>query len=197
MKKLHILLDCDEVLNNLLEHWVNTLNKRHNTSAKAEDISIWDLRCVYPNLSNDEVLRPLWEDNFWRTLTPRPLSIEYAKRLIDDGHEVSVVTAQLAAYQTIPAKIDWLLKHYPFFKWDDVIITSKKQKVSGDVLIDDGIHNLEGGKYFKILFDCPNNRSYNAKQNGMTRVYSLKEAYEVIQENWRRIWQNCTSDTAQ
>ena len=31
--------------------------------------------------------------------------------------------------------------------WDQVIVTSRKQLIRGDVLIDDGIHNLEGGQY--------------------------------------------------
>jgi len=181
MKKLHILVDCDVVLNNLLEHWVDCLNKRHNTNANANDIHIWDLRCIYPDLSEDSLLEPLREYKFWHSLTPNPISIEYTKKMLDDGHEVSVVTAQDATtYHALPAKIDWLLKNYPFFSWRDVIITSKKQSVIGDVLIDDGVHNLTGGNYFKILYDCPNNRSYNAECNGMIRVYSLKEAYEII-----------------
>jgi len=62
----------------------------------------------------------------------------------------------------------------------DIIITTKKQKVIGDVLIDDMVHNFEGGNYLKLLFDSPINRNYDAEANGMVRVHTLKEAYEVI-----------------
>lgn len=38
---------------------------------------------------------------------------------------------------------DLLFRWFPFITWDQVIITSRKQFIKGDVLIDDGIHNLE------------------------------------------------------
>ena len=179
MRKLRILVDMDQVLNNLLERWVEYLNERYNASASAEDIHIWDLTCVYPWLTKEEVDRPLGEDALWEGLSTRPHSVETMKRMIDDGHEVYVVTAA-SVHQTVPAKVDWLLKNYPCLTWDNVVITGRKQIISGDVLIDDAVHNLENGPYLKLLMDCPNNQGYDAQANGMTRVYTLKEAYEVI-----------------
>ena len=179
MKKLHILVDCDVVLNNLLEGWVAYLNERHNLSANAEDINIWDLRCIYPMLSEEEINYPISDNSFWKSLKSNLYSAEYLKKMINDGHEVSIVTAH-TAYTTVPAKMDWLFKNYPFLSWDDVVITSKKQKIIGDVLIDDGIHNLIGGDYLKILYDCSYNRNYDAEEYGMKRVHTLKEAYDVI-----------------
>jgi 5'(3')-deoxyribonucleotidase len=99
--------------------------------------------------------------------------------MITDGHEVFIVTAA-SVYQTLPAKMDWFFGHYPYLGWENIVIAHRKQIVQGDVLIDDGVHNLVGGDYFKLLYDCPNNRAYDAGGNGMVRVYSLKEAYEVI-----------------
>ena len=61
-----------------------------------------------------------------------------------------------------------------------MIITGRKQMIRGDVLIDDGIHNLEGGEYRKILFTAPYNRDYNAEANGMIRVNTWEEAVRVI-----------------
>ena len=178
MKKLRILVDIDEVLNNLLEGWVAYLNERYNTAANAQDLTAWDLTELYPSLTCGEVNAPLYEDALWKTLEPKAESVEYLKRMIDDGHDVYIVTASV--YQTISVKMDWLFFHYPYLTWDNVIMTRRKQLIRADVLIDDGIHNLEGGDYFKVLFDSPNNRRYDAEGNGMVRVYSLKEAYEAI-----------------
>ena len=179
MKKLRILVDMDEVLNNLLDGWVAYLNERHHLNANAQDIYAWDVGCVYPTLTPEEVEQPLYDDTLWERLAAKPGSVESLKTMIDDGHEIFVVTAS-SVYQTLPAKIDWLLKHYPYLTWDNVVLARRKQIVSGDVLIDDGIHNLEGGGYFKILMDAPNNRAYDAEKNGMIRVYTLKEAYDVM-----------------
>lgn len=77
---------------------------------------------------------------------------------------------------------DLLFRRFPFISWDQVIITSRKQLIKGDVLIDDGIHNLEGGDYIKILMTAPHNRDYDAEANGMIRVYNWKQIEEVINQ---------------
>ena len=182
MKQLRILVDVDEVLNNLLDRWVDYLNDRYNENANAQQLRVWSLRGIFPHLTEEEVNRPLFEDALWESLSPRPDSMVYLKRLIDDGHDVWIVTASV--YQTVPVKMDWLFRHYPYLSWDKVILTRKKQLIRADVLIDDGVHNLEGGEYLKILYDSPNNRQYDAESNGMIRVYSLKEAYHVINQRF-------------
>ena len=77
---------------------------------------------------------------------------------------------------------DLLFRRFPFISWDQVIITSRKQLIKGDVLIDDGIHNLEGGDYIKILMTAPHNRDYDAEGNGMIRVHNWKQIKEVIDQ---------------
>jgi len=185
MRKLRILVDMDQVLNNLLNRWVEYLNGRYGADASVRDIKKWDLSCVYPGLTKEEVDRPIGEDAFWEGLSTMPHSVETIRRMVGDGHEVYVVTAA-SVYRTIPAKIDWLLANYPSLSWEDVVIANKKQIVTGDVLIDDAVHNLEGGDYFKILIDSPNNAGYDAEGNGMARAPDLKAAYEIIKKEFAR-----------
>ena len=73
-----------------------------------------------------------------------------------------------------------LFKYFPFLSWDQVIVTTRKQMIRGDVLIDDGIHNLEGGQYKKVLMTAPHNIHYDAEAHGMVRVNSWKEIEQVI-----------------
>ena len=180
MKKLRILVDLDDVLNDLLECWVELLNQRYNLNAKAEDSKIWNVQGIFPTLTEEEVYRIIYEEEVWGMLSPRPGSVETLKAMIDDGHDVVIVTA--STYETLPLKMDWLFATFPFLIWENVIITRRKQLIKGDVLIDDGFHNLEGGSYFKILIDAPYNREYDAKANGMIRVSTLEEAYSVIRK---------------
>ena len=58
-----------------------------------------------------------------------------------------------------------------------------KQMVMGDVLIDDGPHNLVNGPYFRILFDQPHNRGINEKKYGMYRAVGWEQVYQLIHEN--------------
>ena len=76
---------------------------------------------------------------------------------------------------------DLLFKWFPFLSWDQVIITFRKQLIKGDVLIDDGVHNLEGGDYKKILMTAPHNRNYDAEAHGMIRVHNWDEILQVIE----------------
>jgi len=167
-------------MNNLTEHWIDYLNERYGFAVNAKNISKRELSQAFPELTKEEIDSPLEDEKFGLTFKVRPYSAECLKHMIDDGHEISIVTAH--NNRTVGTKFDWLLSNFPFLSRNDIIITSKKQKIIGDALIDDAIHNLGGGNYFKILFDRPDNRDYDAKANGMVRVYTLKEAYEVIKE---------------
>ena len=122
---------------------------------------------------------PLFEDDFWDWVKPIDGASEALQKLIADGHKVLIVTT--SNYHTLASKMERVLfKYFPFLTWNDVIITSHKQLVNGDVLIDDGIHNLEGGNYFKILMTAQHNKKYDAEANGMLRVETWVEVYSAI-----------------
>lgn len=93
-----------------------------------------------------------------------------------------MVTA--SGYRTCKTKVERLLELFPFLDWEHIIITSNKQMVRGDVLIDDGPHNLVGGEYFKILFDRPHNRSFDHVANDTLRVSTWEEIDKVIHERF-------------
>ena len=102
-----------------------------------------------------------------------------------EGHEVYIVTATEPEH--VEEKMNGLLfRYFPFLSWNQVIITGRKQLIRGDVLIDDGIHNLEGGEYKKILFTAPHNRYYDAEGNGMIRVSSWDEIVGIIDGKEKR-----------
>lgn len=180
MRHLTILVDMDDTIENLAEAWVAYLNARHQTSTKLSDITDWDISKAFPTLTKEQVYAPLFEDAFWNWVKPMEGASEALQKLIADGHTVLIVTT--SNYQTLAAKMEQVLFHYfPFLTWNDVIITAHKQLIKGDVLVDDGIHNLEGGDYFKILMTAPHNRCYDADKNRMYRVTSWSETYSVIQ----------------
>ena len=84
-------------------------------------------------------------------------------------------------HESVPEKMnDLLFRYFPFLTWNQVIITANKQMIRGDVLIDDGIHNLEGGDYVKILMTAPHNKSYDAEANGMIRVSNWAEIEKIL-----------------
>lgn len=179
MKRLTILVDMDDTVEDLLGAWVSYLNTRYGTSVQKDEVTQWDISQAFHTLDKAQVYEPLYLDSFWCSVKPIDGASETLQKLMADGHRVLIVTT--SAYQTLHTKMEEVLfRYFPFLTWDDVIVTSHKQLVNGDVLVDDGTHNLEGGDYLRILMDAPHNRAYNAEKNGMTRVYNWDDAYDVI-----------------
>ncbi len=174
-----ILVDMDDVLEQLVEAIVKYNNTHYGTDVHSYDVVEWNLAKAFPTLTREMVYSPEYDEDFWSTVEPMPGADTVLQRLIDEGHEVYVVTA--STYETLKQKMDDLLfRWFPFLDWEHVIITSNKHMINGDVLIDDGPHNLTGGSYRKLLFDRPHNRSFNEKTVGAVRVYDWDGIYEQI-----------------
>ena len=174
-----ILVDMDDTIEHLLQAWVDGLNARYDRNVTIDVIRTWNVAAAYPGISRKDVYAIPDEPGFWKTVKPVEGAAEALKHFMEKGHEVYIVTA--TRYESIYEKMnDLLFKYFPFLSWDQVIVTSKKQMIRGDVLIDDGIHNLEGGEYVKILMNMPHNEDYDAEANGMFRVHDWKEIEELI-----------------
>lgn len=134
---------------------------------------------AFPTLTKEQVYGVLADDELWHMIEPIPGAQETLQKLYDEGHNIYIVTA--SDYRTCEAKFDRILPLFPWLDWNHVIITNNKQMVKGDILIDDGPHNLVDGDYMKLLFDRPHNRSFDARANGVIRVETWEEIYEAVQ----------------
>lgn len=180
-KNLTILVDMDDCIESLTEPWIKWLNEKYDTSVQPSDIVQWEIGLFFPKLTKEQIFEPLHCDDFWKTVKPKPYAIECLKQLIDDGHEIYIVTA--SSYQSIKYKIEnVLLVYFPFIDWKHVIITHNKQMIKGDILIDDGPHNLIGGDFKKILMSRPHNMNFPNVEFGLVRVESWLEIYKLISQ---------------
>ena len=171
----------DDVLENLSEAWVDYLNLKYGTNVSADNVVDWKISQFFPELSEDQVYRALCDDELWKTVRPLDGASEALQSLMRDGHQVYIVTN--SHYRTLIAKMENVLFNYfPFLSWDQVIIASHKQMIRGDVLVDDGIHNLIDGDYIKILMDRPYNRSFDADAAGMYRVYDWNDILVLLEQ---------------
>lgn len=178
-KKVAVLIDLDDTMTHLVRAWCQCLNQRYGTSVSENDILDWKISDYFPDLTEDQVFEPIHEDAFWQSVEPMADAQRYIKQLIDEGFDVYVCTASF--FDTIKSKFEYVLgRYFPFISWNQVIVTKNKRMINGDILIDDGVHNLEGGAYEKILMSAPHNRGYDAELHGMTRVKSWKEAYDAV-----------------
>ena len=178
-KKFVILVDMDDTIECLTDAWLMRLNSQHGTHVTREDLTCWDFAKPFPTLTEEEVYAPLYDGEFWETVKPMQDACEVMKELIEYGHEIYIVTSSV--HETISAKMTKVLfRYFPFIDWNHVIVAQKKQMIRGDILIDDGVHNLVGGDYVKILMTAPHNRDYDAEANDMIRVDSWEDIFQVI-----------------
>lgn len=180
MSKLTILVDFDDVMNNFCEVWIDELNNLYGTNVKLEDVTDWDIKPLFPKVSKNQLYMPLYWDEFWRKVKPKVGAVEGLKTLVDQGHDVVVVTA--AAPETIAPKTrNVLFKYFPFLTNDNLIVTSRKDLIRGDVIIDDAPHNLESSHCcVKILVSAPHNKEVNARYCGYIRVSDWDQICSVV-----------------
>lgn len=172
-----ILFDLDNVLDNLTELWIKSLNVRHGLQV---DIKEYDMRKAFPSLTEKEIYEPLDSGELFYLMTPIENSQEYLKKLIDEKHGVYILTA--SHYKALQAKISWIKYFFPFVKWDHVIISGKKQLINGDILVDDCPDNLIGGKYRGILLNYPWNSGFPNQKYNIERAYDFKDVYDKIEK---------------
>lgn len=92
MKKLTVLIDMDDTIEDLVGAWVKYLNTKYGTSVDPDDINDWNMRNFFPDITPQQLFGVLEDETLWRMVKPKPYAVEYVKKIIDDGHDVFIVT---------------------------------------------------------------------------------------------------------
>lgn len=174
-----ILVDMDDVMVDLVGHWVKTLNKKYGTNVKSTDIIDWQFSKFFPDITSEQVYEVLTQKNFWKNIEPIEQAQQYLKMMHNEGYQIYVCTS--THWKNVKFKVKYVLnKYFDFLSWENVIITARKQLIKADFLIDDGIHNLKGGDYEKLLFSKPHNENFDTNNTDIVRVDNWKEIYNYI-----------------
>lgn len=176
---MRVLIDMDDTMEGLLPVWLESLNKKHGTNVTVEDVDCWDISVKFPGLTREEVFAPLFSEELWMKVKPVDGAVEYVKRIMDDGHDVYVVTASHP--QTVGYKVKHVIERcFPYISLDKIIITAHKELIKGDVLIDDCPENLVMWKYVGILMDMPHNRDFDETKFGVVRAKDWESIYKDV-----------------
>lgn len=180
MEKLRILCDWDDVLNTLMDDVLSLYEKRYGETIEKEALKSFDItECLAPEQSM-RIISMFVDEELWRSVKVQSGAAKTLQQMIDDGHEVYIVTA--TDYRNVAWKMEWLQKNFPFFPIQNVVITSQKYLLSADYLIDDNLDNLRRGIYGRIVIDKPWNRNVHEDIYDIQRATNLKEAYQIIKK---------------
>lgn len=176
-----ILIDMDDTIEDFISAWVKVLNEKYGKSVLPEDIKDWKIKLFYPDLTDEEIVAPVTEGDFWKNVKPKEYAVRYIKKLKEEGYRVYICTASY--YATIKEKLDYaLFPYFDFFTYDDIIIAHKKQMIKADILVDDGVHNLVGGDYKKILMTAYHNVDFKTEGTDIVRADNWEEVYNIISD---------------
>ena len=180
---MRIVCDVDCVLNNLIEIWIEVLNKTHNLNVKYEDITDYDIKNFYPTLTEEQIYAPLYEEEFWKQTQPLHNSQVVLNKIFENNHDIKIVTS--THYKNLEFKIDWLKKYYPFLHWKDIWVVHDKSRVTGDIIIDDCWDNVINFNGKRFLFNQPWNEKYKDLdlQFCITRINDWNEIENLIYKN--------------
>ena len=114
-------------------------------------------------------------EGFFRHLPVIQDCIDVLKE-INLRYEVFIVSAATEFPNSLKDKLEWLMDHFPFFTWRQLVLCGDKRLVFGDYMIDDHVKNLQHFKGKKYLFTS----AHNLDITGYDRINNWLEAGQIF-----------------
>ncbi len=145
MRKPKVLLDVDGVLADFNGSCFHLLNDHFDLDITHDDITEWGWTSGHPKIPA-HALRHLtthWvhQEGFVWGMKPLPGAREAVKNLREIATVVCVTSPWRGAKLWTHERTEWLIHHFGFQE-EDIIPTSGKHHVGGDVLVDDRVSNV-------------------------------------------------------
>ena len=153
---MDIIIDMDDICVELLEPWLNVLNKKSKYHREEVDIVNWDIRLAYPDLTSFQIYTPLYDVELWKNVRPVKGAYECMQRLMQEGHRIYIATASYPQNFGIKTE-ECLFKIFKFIKHEDVICIHNKSLLKGHIMFDDYHENLKNFEGLRVLRTKPYN----------------------------------------
>ncbi len=169
MKKYRIRvgLDVDDTLYECNSYAVSIINSRHpdEEPMKIEEITYWGGAGRHA----DERIALYSDPEFVRTQPITPGAQEFVKKLSEIA-DVFFVTAVPACCMS--ARAERLVKDFPEIPQQNIMIGTRKDVISLDIMLDDGAHNISSSRAaYPVLFRKP----WNTGLSGLLSVNSYDD----------------------
>lgn len=183
-KRMTILCDIDEVVNNLIEKMLKRYNRAFNDNLTLDDITDYDVK----KFIKPECVDPFWlfcDNVFIKTLDIQPKAKEIIEWLIQH-HNFYFVSATFPNH--VEAKHEWLKENIPGYDNSMLIICKDKNLIHGDILIDDCLGNFDfevstnQSVRYNFIFDKPWNAAHKEDLQKTFRVHGWEEILEMIKK---------------
>lgn len=150
------LFDLDGVCCNLLKKWLAAYNRDYHDHLTEADIDSWSWD--HKAKCGQKIYHYLSTPGFFADLEPIAGCQESLTRL---GKRCELVVVTASPKAAMADKQRWVEKNLPMVDRDNVVITRRKELVSGTFMLDDAPKNLANHPAIRLLMDAPYNRDFH------------------------------------
>lgn len=178
---MRIIVDQDETLAQYVDKILERWNALKGTTYTRAHINMWRMEETLGEGSFEIITEWMNEPEFFESLKPIPGAIEGFVQLQKDGHDVVIATSLAGNIECgYDSKRRWVRKHLPDFDLRNFFAITRKELLTGDVLIDDASHYLEAwhraGNQHSIVMDAP----WNKDARNSIRVKNWKGVLRAV-----------------
>jgi 5'(3')-deoxyribonucleotidase len=169
-----VIIDMDEVIADPMGAMITWYEKAYGLPIDYTKMKgSWLLG--FPEQHHALVRQRLNEPGFFRNLPVMKNSADVLKEM-NKKYEIFIVSAATEFPNSLKDKLDWLLEHFPFFTWKQLVLCGEKRMVFGDHMIDDHVRHLQHFNGKKYLFDAAHNKDIT----GYKRLNNWADAANVF-----------------
>ena len=154
-----ILIDLDGTVCKFVDAVLEMYNNDYNNNLTAEDITDYGMETCVKKECGRLIFKYFHTRGLFSNLALEAGAKEAITILHEQGHDLIFVTKPVGhSLSCVAEKQSWVDKHFPFIGHDNMVFTSQKHRVRGDILIDDVPENLVKFPGTRILVNQPWNK---------------------------------------
>jgi len=169
-----VIIDMDEVIADPMGAMIAWYEKEHGLPVNFSMMKGSWLP-GFPEQHHTMIRERLYEPGFFRNLPVMKDAVDVLKEM-NQRYEIFIVSAATEFPNSLKDKLDWLLEHFPFFTWKQLVLCGEKRMVYGDYMIDDHVRHLQHFNGKKYLYTSPHNKDIT----GYDRLNNWQEAAEIF-----------------
>jgi len=179
---MRLIVDQDEILCRWVDRILEWYNEDYKTEFTRHDVkNYWDMENILGPQGKPFIRSCIRYPELYRDLNEVSGAVKGMMKLKDLGHDVIIATAVPHhggfAYH---GKLEWLRRNMPGFPLNNFVAIQRKDLLNGDLLLDDGPHNIEAWNKTgrtSVVFDAPWNKECKATH----RVRNWEEFVNLVE----------------
>jgi len=170
-----VIVDMDEVMADPMGAMIEWYEKEYAGPINYDQMLGGSWTKGFPEQHHGLIRERLMGEGFFRHLPVMKDSVDVLKEM-NMRYEVFIVSAATEFPNSLKDKLEWLLDHFPFFTWRQLVLCGDKKLIAGDYMIDDHVKNLKHFKGKPYLFTS----AHNLDITGYDRINNWREAAEIF-----------------